>query len=1029
MRFIEIFLKKPIIAHFIFVAVVIFGIFATQTLPVEESPEINLGFAIIITIYPGAGPAEIERLITIPIEDAVANVEDIDFINSSSRNGKSSVFVKFLENVEDIDRRVMDLQTEISKIPDLPSKNEMSGPFVFKIATGDTEPILNVMLSSSTVTDNEFKDLSENLKRELTSKINGIKDVQVAGVSEEEVEIEVDNEKLLTYGLTIDDIFLAVTASNFRSSGGVLDISGKRYLVKVTGSFDDIEKMEQVLVRTGTSGQKLYLKDVAQVRKKFMRGSIQSYLNGNKAVSLYIMRKSESNIIGINEKVKELVGKFVKNYPHIEVSYKNDQGEAIDETISVLKNNALLGMVLVSILLFLFMGWRASLLAVIGIPFSFLATFFMMKFFGYTINSLSLFAMILVSGMLVDDAIIVIENVYRYREEGLGPYDAVVRGTREIMWPVISAVITTACAFLPLLMLGGIMGKFLAQLPVIVVLTLIASLLEALVILPVHLYEMKNIHKNENKESRLWFKSFQKGYQNLLRKLLNHRYITIFIVLVIFLSSIFIATKLRIILFGDDNTKTILAKLEMSDNTPIEDTRKVSKKIEEFVISKLMPDDVSSVVTIVGRVIEDRRWIEKEEVAEFRIDLQEYDSEMMNRVKSALREKAATIPSIVNFEFMKAANGPPTGRAVDVSIAGKNMKLLEKVGDEVVEFLDKTPGVVDLKGSVIDKVNEIEIVPDFKRLEQTGISLASLADVVRSATSGKYTGRYLNDDGKELRIWIRFDQEASYTYDDLRDLPIKTATGSVLRVRDVAEIKEVQSLARIRRRNRMREVKVGANVDYSVITPVEINNKLQEKFRDIPERYPGLSVGFHGEFEEQQQANNDVIIAFLMAVVLIYIILGIQFNSPFQPIIVMVTLPLAFIGVAYGLFISGMDLSLLALISLVALAGIVVNDSIILVDFINNVSDNKDRRESLIESGSKRLRPILLTTVTTVGGLMPMAVFATGNNKMWQPMAVTMIWGISFATTLTLFVIPVLYAITDDIVGLFYRKKGKRADS
>ena len=1025
MRFIEVFLKKPIIAHFMFAAVLFFGIFATQTLPVEESPEINLGFAIIITLYPGAAPNEIERLVTIPIEDAVANVEDIDYINSSSRNGKSSVFVRFLENVEDIDRRVMDLQTEISKIPDLPSKNEMAGPYVFKIATGDTQPILNVMLSSPTVTDDEFKDISDNLKRELTSKINGIKDVQVAGVSDEEVEVVVDNEKLLTYGLTIDDIFLAVTTSNFRSPGGILDISGKRYLVKVTGSFDDIERMEQVLVKTGTNGQKLYLKDIAHVRKKFKRGSIQSYLNGNKAVSLYIMRKPESNIVGINEQVMKIVNKYISFYPQIEVSYKNDQGEAIDETISVLKNNALLGMLLVSILLFLFMGWRASLLAVIGIPFSFLATFFMMKFFGYTINSLSLFAMILVSGMLVDDAIIVIENVYRYREEGLNPYDAVIRGTKEIMWPVISAVITTACAFLPLLILGGIMGKFLAQLPVIVVLTLISSLLEALIVLPVHLFEMKKIYRDEDKNSRKWFDSLLKSYRFLLGKVLDHRYIALVLIVLVFFSSIFVATKLRIILFGDDNTKTVLAKLEMSDNTPIEETRAISKEIEEHVMKTMMPRDVSSVVTIVGRVIEDRRWIEKEEVAEFRIDLQEYDSDMMNRVKTELRKKASTIPSIVNFEFMKAANGPPTGRAVDISIAGKDMKQLENIGEEVLEFLGKIPGVVDLSGSVIDKVNEIVIVPDYERLEQTGIQLSSLADAVRSATSGKYAGRYLNDDGKELRIWIRFDQDDSYTFDDLRDLPVKTPTGTVLRVRDVAEIKEVQSLARIRRRNRMREVKIGANVDYAVLTPMEINQKLQDQFSDIPDRYPGLSVGFHGEFEEQQQANKDVIMAFLVAVILIYIILGIQFNSPFQPFIVMVTLPLAFIGVAYGLFISGFDLSLLALISLVALAGIVVNDSIILVDFINNISENKDRRESLIESGSKRLRPILLTTVTTVGGLLPMALFATGSNKMWQPMAVTMIWGIMFATTLTLFIIPILYAVTDDLIRFFCRKKGK----
>jgi HAE1 family hydrophobic/amphiphilic exporter-1 len=253
MKFINIFLKKPIIAHFLFVAVLVFGIIATQTLPVEESPEINLGFAIIVTSYPGAAPNEIERLLTIPIEDAVANVEDIDYINSGSSNGKSVVFVRFLENVKDIDRRVMDLQTEINKIPDLPSKNEMMGPYVFKIATGDTEPIINIMLSSATITDRYFKELSDNLKRELTSKINGIKDVQIAGVSEEEVEVIVDNEKLLLYSVTIDDIFMALTTSNFRAPGGVLDISGKRYLVKVIGSFDDIDKMDSVLIKKGTN--------------------------------------------------------------------------------------------------------------------------------------------------------------------------------------------------------------------------------------------------------------------------------------------------------------------------------------------------------------------------------------------------------------------------------------------------------------------------------------------------------------------------------------------------------------------------------------------------------------------------------------------------------------------------------------------------------------------------------------------------------------------------------------------------------
>jgi multidrug efflux pump len=1030
MSFVQFFLKKPIIAHFIFVAVMVFGIIATQTIPVEETPEINLGFVIVITLYPGAAPQEMERLITIPVEDAIANVEDIDYIQSGSQNGKSSIFINFLDTVKDIDKRVVDIQTEISKIPDLPSKNEMAGPYVFKIATGDTSPVINVMLSSDSISDSDFRELAENLQRDLTSKISGIKNVEVAGVSDEEIQIVISNEKLISYNLTIDDIFVALTRSNFRTPGGTLDISGKRYLIKAVGALNDLERIEQILIMSGSSGQKLYLKDVAEVQKRFMRGTVQSYLNGKKAVSLYIMRKPESNIVEITERVRKLVPEFAKNYAGLEYSFKNDQGEAIDETISVLRNNALLGMVLVSLLLFIFMGWRASLLAVIGIPFSFLATFFMMKFFGYTINSLSLFAMILVSGMLVDDAIVVIENVYRYMEEGFSPMDAVLKGTQEIMWPVISAIATTICAFLPLLMITGMIGKFLAQFPVIVALTLISSLLEALVVLPVHLYEMKNVYNSQKKPEKQWYKKFLNGYGQLLRFILKFRYATIIILFVVFVGSIFIAKSLRIVLFGDENAKTVTAKMELAENTPIEKTRKIAKELEDYVIKDLIPHDADSIVTIVGRVIEDRRWIEKEEVAEFRIDLRDYDDKMMNRVKDQFRKKAALIPDIVEFEFLKSASGPPTGRPVEISVAGRDLEKLEKFGDEIIKFVKSVPGVVDLGGNVVHKVNEIIVEPDYSRLEQTGVSLSSLAETIRSVTAGKYAGRYLDIDGKELKIWIRFDADGSYTLDDIRGIPIKSASGNIFRVRDVSDIKEIQSMARIRRRNRMREIKIGANVDYAKSTPFEVNRVIRDKFGNTNAEYPGMTVSFLGEFEEQQKANNDIIMAFLIAFILIYIILGIQFNSIFQPFIVMVTLPLAFIGVAIGLWVSGLDLSLMAMISLVALAGIVVNDSIILVDFINNLSGVKDertRRDILVEAGTKRLRPILLTTVTTVGGLIPMAVFATGSNKMWQPMAITIIWGISFATILTLFVIPVIYAVIDDIKKSVYKLVGKKA--
>jgi multidrug efflux pump len=1026
MKFLNIFIDKPIIAHFLFIAVLFFGLFSIYTIPVEENPEIDLGYVIIITRYPGASPREIERLITVPIEDAVSVVDDIDFLRSGSQNGRSSVFMMFNENVTDIDRKVMDIQTEINKIPDLPSKNEMAGPFVFKISMGDTQPVLNVMLSSPSISDQEFKLISENLERELTTKITGIKNIQIAGVSEEEIDIIIDNETLFTYGLTIDDIYMAVTSSNFRTPGGTLDISGRRYLVRTSGTIDDLDKINNILVKTGQSGQKLYLKDVANVERRFVRGRIQSFLNGEKALSLYIMRKPDSNIVDVNKEVKKIVDQFSKQFDDMKVSYKNDQGEAINETISVLRNNALLGIVLVSILLFFFIGWRASFLAVIGIPFSFLATFLMMRFFGYTINSLSLFAMIIVSGMLVDDAIVVIENVYRYREEGLSSKDAVLKGTSEIMWPIISAIATTICAFIPLLLISGMIGKFLSLMPVIVAITLAASLIEALIVLPVHLYEMKNMYNEEKKPSRKWFEGILGKYTKMLNFSLRFRYFSILCVILVFISAVYVAKNLRVVLFGDVPAKTVSAKMELPENTPIERTRELSKEIENHIIKELYPEYIDSVVTIVGRVIEDRRWMEKEEVAEFRIDLRDYNEDMMNRVRETVRSKALSMPDIINFEFLRASSGPPSGRAIDVRVSGKDIDVLEKIGDSITDFLRSVSGVVDLRASVQDKINEILIDPDYERLEQTGVTLNSVAEAVRAATAGRYSGRYLDEDGKELRMWIRFDQNREHILDDIRNIPVKSRTGSIYRIGDVSLIKEVQSIARIRRSDRQREARVGANVDYSQITPYEANLKIKENFGDIGDEYPGVSLRLEGEFEDQQKANRDIILAFLVAIVLIYIILGIQFNSPFQPIIIMITIPLAFIGVAYGLFISGLDLSLLALIALVALAGIVVNDSIILVDFINNLSKTKERREALIEAGSKRLRPILLTTVTTIGGLMPMALFAEGGNKMWQPMAITIIWGIMFATVLTLFVIPVIYAIIDDARALFFKVCGKK---
>lgn len=1033
MNLIKLFLEKRVISHFIFISVLLFGFIAIQKLPVEELPAVNLDFAVIVTSYPGASSEEVERIITIPIEDALTKVEDIDEITSKSEPGKSVFMVRFVENVKNYEQRISDMESVINKIPNMPSKNEMFGPYIYKIATGDTDPIVSVMLSSENYDSKSFKLIAENLKRKLMNKIKDIKDISIAGVEDKEIVIKVNIDKLNRYSLTIDDIVFAINKNNFRIPGGKLNVNSKEFIVKTIGNFKNIEQIKNIVLRTNKLGMQLKMSDVAGIKKQALRGGVKAFLNSKNSVSLYVMRKHGSNIVKISQNIKKIASKYIKSKKDIDISYRNDQGKRVDESISILKHNAILGIVLVAILLLMFLGWKPAFLAIIGIPFSFLAAFLMMYFFGYTINSLSIFAMILVSGMLVDDAIVVIENVYRHREEGASPYDAALKGTTEIIWPVISSILTTIAAFLPLLTISGVMGKFLREMPIIVAFTLIASLLEAITVLPVHLYEMKNLNK---KKKNTWWEFIVNLYKKLLFWSLKLRYLAIIISFIVLGYSIYLAKNLNIVMFSSSTTDKLNAKLELPESTNIKETTKYLKKIEAFTLKKFHPKYIKSIVSIAGRVIEDNRWVVRENVAELRMDLTTEDKKIQENIKNEMRKKANSIPKIVGFEFFENANGPPKGRAIDISVTGEELNKLVEIGEKIIKFLKKIDGVVDLGSSIIEKNNQIEIIPNMDALNKANLSLSKVAYIVRGFTAGKYAGKYLDKDGKELSIWVRLDRKKQYTLDDIRSFPIRTAKGQLIRIGDLVKLKEVQKLAKIKRRDGIREIRIKANINPLKTTSHKVNKKVSSKLKpNLEKKYPGYNITLKGEAEDQKHAINDVLIAFFMALILIYAILGIQFNSFLQPMIILTAIPFSLIGVAIGLHLSNLPLSFMAMISLVALIGIVVNDSILLVDLINKLllkEQNADKKTILVQAGSTRLRPIILTTITTIGGLVPMAFFATGASKTWQPMAVTIIWGIGFATILTLFLIPVIYKILDDIKYFFiliiskFKRLGKK---
>ncbi|MBN2694309.1 efflux RND transporter permease subunit [bacterium] len=1013
----KLFLNKPIIVHFIFIFVAVYGFIALKKIPVEKNPQVTLDFAIIMTTYTGASPDQIESLITIPIEDAIANIQDIKQIRSRSENGKSIIFIDFVDGVKNYDQRVIDIQTEINKLPNLPSKDEMGGPFVYKISTGDTEPVLKIMLSSEKQDEASFKNIAENLKRVITKKVKGVKNIEIGGVADYQIEVILKNSLLIQHQTTIDDIVSALSLQNFRTPGGKMSVNNQSVMVKPVGNIKSLEQIKNIVIKRESTGEKLYLKQLAIVEQRKIDGSINSYLNSSPSISFYVMKEQSANVVEISDKTKKEISSFLKFYPDISVSFEQDGGEEVSKSISILRDNALLGMVLVSILLFLFMGWRAAFLAVIGIPFAFFATFVLMYFFGYTINSLSLFAMILVSGMLVDDAIVVIENVYRFREEGYSPFDAALKGTVEIALPVISAVLTTVAAFLPLLGITGVFGKFLALLPVIVTFTLVASLLEAIIVLPVHLYEMKNLYREEKKDNNRVWQVVVNIYKKTLYFSLKLRYLFLLVIVALLVYSFFIVSQLKTVLFPATDTDELTAKIVLVENASLETTTEYVKKVEKEILKKFYPNKIKSVISVVGRVVEDNRWIVRENVAELRVKLIKEDNLLGEEIKRYMRDIIGNIPEIVEFEFFQNTGGPGQGSPIDISIAGEDMRILIEIAQKILAFLKEEKGVVDLRSSIMRTNSEIVIEPNREMINQIGVPISKISSAIRGMISGRVAGKYLDVDGKELNIWVRLDNKENYSFDDIKNIPIQKSSEGIIVLGDVSKILEVEELAKISREDRAREVRVKANIDPKITTSNEENKKISERFLDyISENYPGYVLKLKGEAEEQKQAFSDIFYAFLMAVLIIYIILGIQFDSFFQPFIVLLTVPFAFIGVAIGLHLSNLPVSFMSGISLVALVGIVVNDSIILVDFINRVKKRvTTRREALIEAGSTRLRPIILTTVTTIGGLIPMAFFLTGSNKMWSPMAITMIWGLSFSTILTLFIIPVIYAIFDDI--------------
>lgn len=1028
----EFSVKNPVLVNMIMIIVFLFGIYTVINIPKEEMPAVDFGAFYIITNYRGVSPQEIEQQITKKIEDQIGNIEGIDYISSTSREGRSRIYIQMLPNA-DTDKAWDDINTAMQKVTDLP--DDASTPNVIRLNMREVNSICTISMGGD-FSGNTLRELADNFKDELLD-IPYISKVEVSGTRDRQIWIDVDPSTLDAYGLTLNDITSTIKSTNLNIPGGTVTYGKSEIIVRTTGEFTSLNQISNLIIKSDKYGNAVRIDDVAEVKDTLEKRTTIGKLNGKPAVNLFVYKSSDGDIIKVMKDVRAKVTEFKSSVPGLDMQIRNDGSINVKNNMRVLSTNALIGIVFVFFTLWAFIGWRNALFATWGIPFSFLLAFILMKFFNITINNLSLFALILVSGMIVDDAIIILENIHRHIENGVQVREAAVKGAKEIMWPVIAAVTTTIVAFIPMLMMQGKMGKFMKVFPIVVTFALVASLFESLLILPSHVAELTKKPKTREEKPHKLHDWLLKKYRKIIIFALGHRWIIIGIVTVALILS-GMAVMFRVVkfeFFPRRTPKTITLTVHTPSGYSLEETDKIVSNIENYILNMKEKDDIEAVVSTVGRYREKHRWKISTSSAEIRMDLVDPDklTYSVEDIRNSIRKYLSSIPDVYTYSFKTGRGGPPTGNDIELRIMGDNLNKLKLIGDYIIDKLKKIPGTTDFETSFLTGEKELNIIPKYDNLAINSLTVQDVAYFINSASYGTVASKYRGEGLTEYDIIVKNNDSVKDNIEILKNLKIRSKNGLLIPLKDVVDFTISKSYSEINHYNKKRVLTITGNTTYyndkgKVVkrTPDEVTqilkgNKLTgEKglLSDFTQRFPGYRLEYGGSAEEQQKTYNSLYFALIIALFLVYTILGTQFKSYVQPIIVMTTIPFAFIGVVFGLFVTRLPFSLNTMVAVVALIGIVVNDSLVLVDFVNREREQGiDRWNSLINAGMIRLRPIILTTVTTIAGFMPFILSTSSAATFWKPMAVAIAFGLAFSTALTLIVIPVIYSIVDSFFG------------
>lgn len=1038
------FVNNPVAANLLMILLLLGGAFGALTTNQEEFPSFDIKLINVSIPYLGAAPIEVERSVCIRVEESIEGLEGIDKIHSTATEGLCNVTVELLQNADEV-AVLNEVKSRVDAINSLPEETEK--PIVSKVAM--TRRVVQIAVSGKT-DERTLKEIGRELRDDIAA-VKGISQVAVDYIRPYEISIEISERELRRYGITLEQVSAAIRKSSLDMPGGSIKTRNGEILIRTTGQAYWGQEFADIIVVTRKDGTRVALSEIGTVRDTFEEGDLLARFNGDRGVVVNVSQVGNEDLIQIAKEVRDLVEEYQFDVPEgITLNTWIDTSFELQERMSVLTKNAGGGLMLVLVILALFLKFRIAMWVAIGIPVALLGTLAALPFTDITISTMTVMAFILVLGIVVDDAIVVGERVYGHEQMGKSPIDAAVDGTWEVSVPVIFGVLTTIAAFLPLIMVEGRMAGFFAPIGWVVIFALICSLIESQLILPSHL-----AHRDRSEPTAgvaAWWNRFQGRLSGWLERLAEHhympfvrivlewRYVSASICLGVLILALSLIASGRVVFgfFPAIEGDRVYAGLEMPEGIAAETTMAAASHIEEA--AQRMSEDMTkelglaqplirNMLSSVGQNVDrngpgEPQGAGRSNIAEIVIDLAPLAerNEISSKVVVARwRDYVGSVSDAVKLTF--DADTYSAGSPIEYQLKGKDVEELREASEQLKAELSRYQGVFDISDSFRSGKQEIQLklLPEARNL---GLTLSDLASQVRGAFYGTEAQR-MQRGQDDVRVMVRFPEMERKSIGNLEDMYIRTPDGNEVPFYSVAKFEIGRGYSSINRLDGRRTISVIADVDRSIVSPEEVSASIRsELIPDFQRRYPKVDVELGGEQEERSTAMSGLAIGSLFSLVVIYGLLAIPLKSYLQPLVIMSVIPFGAVGAIVGHYVMNVQLMFFSALGIVALSGVVVNASLVLVDYANRQRrEGQELTESILQACVVRFRPIMLTSVTTFVGLVPLMSTATPATAPFIPMAVSLAWGVLFATFITLLLVPCLYLMVNDWVQLLARIK------